>query len=145
MARNSSSSAVSSHGSVPRIVAWMSIRRSLWNLLIGFAMLGIPSQTDLTRTLYQYLLDHMPMHVEQAAVLEVLDQGGGGLVHTLAHVAVVAGEVFVRIPVAAWEAIVCAAVNLNEPNASLEEAAGDQAVAAEVFGDRLIEAVERFG
>ena len=60
-------------------------------------------------------------------------------------VAVVAGDVFVRVPVAAREAVVGAAPDLDEPDAALEQPAGDQAVAAEVFGDRLVEAVERLG
>ena len=52
-----------------------------------------------------------------------------------AHVAVVAGEVLVRVPVAAREAVVGAAPDLDEPDAALEQPARDQAVAAEVLGD----------
>src|SRR5207245_2725393 len=80
--------------------------------------------------------------VEQPARFEILDQGGGGLVHALAHLAVVLGEVFVRVPVPAWEAVVGPAPELNEAHPSFEQPASDQAVAAEVFGDLLIEAVE---
>ena len=60
-----------------------------------------------------------------------------------AHVAVVAGEVLVRVPVAAREAVVGAAPDLHEPHAALQQPPGDQAVAAEVLGDRLVQAVER--
>ena len=80
--------------------------------------------------------------VEQAAGLQVLDQRRGRLVHAAAHVAVVAGEVFVAVPVAPRKAVVGAAPDLHEPHAPLEQPPGDQAVAAEVLGDLLVEPVQ---
>ena len=70
--------------------------------------------------------------VEQAAGLQVLEQRGRRLIHAPAHLAVIAGDVFVRIPVAAGKAIVGAAPDLDESHTPLQQASGDQAVAAEV-------------
>src|SRR5206468_1948169 len=83
--------------------------------------------------------------VKQAAGLEVSDQRGGRLVHTPSHRAVVARDVLVGIPVAAREAVVGTAPNLHKAYAALDQAAGDQATAAEIFGDLLIETVEPLG
>jgi hypothetical protein len=80
--------------------------------------------------------------VEHPAGLEVLDQRRGGPVHAPAHLAVVAGDVLVRVPVAAREPVVGAAPDLDEPHSALQEPAGDQAVAAEVRRGRLVEPVE---
>ena len=81
--------------------------------------------------------------VEQPRGLQILEQGGGRAVHAACPSAVVAGEVLVRVPVAARKAVVGAAPDLHEAHAAFEQSAGDQAIAAEVFGHRLVEAVER--
>src|SRR5437899_248913 len=54
----------------------------------------------------------------------------------------VLGEVLVRVPVATREAVVGATPNLHEADAALQQTAGQQAVAAEVLGDRYVEAIE---
>ena len=69
-------------------------------------------------------------------------QRRGRAVHARAHVVVIALEVLVRIPVAAREAVVGAGPDLHEANAALQQTARDQAMPAELRGDRLIEAVK---
>ena len=64
-----------------------------------------------------------------------LISAAAGLSMPAAIVAVILGEVLVAVPVAAREAVVGAAPHLHETDAALQHAAGDQAVAAEVFGD----------
>ena len=71
-----------------------------------------------------------------------LSSAAAGRSMLAAHVAVVAGDVLVGVPVAAREAVVGAAPDLHEPHAALQQPPGDQAVAAEVRGDRLVQAVE---
>jgi uncharacterized protein YoaH (UPF0181 family) len=70
--------------------------------------------------------------VEQAALFEILDQGGGAAGHAPGQRAVIAADVLVGIPVAAGEAVVVAAPDLHEAHAAFEQAAGDEAFAAEV-------------
>ena len=79
--------------------------------------------------------------VQHAAGLQVIDQGGGRPVHAGPHVAMVFGDVFVTIPVAARKAIVGAAPNLHEADAPFQQPAGKQAIAAEIFGHFLVEPV----
>ena len=50
--------------------------------------------------------------------------------------------IFVAIPVAARETVVRAAPHLHEPHAALQQPPGDQAIAAEIVGHRVVEAVE---
>ena len=61
--------------------------------------------------------------VEHAALLEVGDQGGAGLVGRLAQLAHVLVDAVVEVPVAV--------VELNEPHAALGQPAGQQAVVGE--------------
>ena len=68
--------------------------------------------------------------------LQVLEKSGRRAVHARAHVAVVAGDVLVRVPVAAREAVVGPAPDLHEAHAALQQPPGDQAIAAEVLRDR---------
>ena len=79
--------------------------------------------------------------VEHAAGLQILDQGRGRLIHAGPHVAVVLGDVFVAVPVAARKAVVGAAPNLHEPHAPLQQPAGEQAIAAKILGHFLVQAV----
>ena len=74
--------------------------------------------------------------------MEIFDQGGGGLVHLASQLAVVFGEVFVAVPVAAREAVVGATPNLDEAHAALEQPPGREAAAAEIGGDFFIEPIE---
>ena len=60
---------------------------------------------------------HHDRVVEQAAAFQVLEEGGGRAVHAGAHVVMIALQVFVRIPVAAWEAVVGAGPDLHEAHA----------------------------
>ena len=52
------------------------------------------------------------------------------------------GDVFVRVPVPSWKAVVRSTPELHEPHSALEQPPGDQTVAAEVLGRRLVESVE---
>ena len=56
----------------------------------------------------------------------------------------ITSDVFVRIPVAARKAIVGPTPNLDKAD-SASRSRGDQAVAAEILGDRVIKAVMRTG
>ena len=76
--------------------------------------------------------------VEQPPALQVGDQGGDGLVAPGAELGVVPFEVAVGVPLAAR-----AAVELDEPDAPLDQPAGPQAHRAEVLAARVVEAVER--
>ncbi len=67
-------------------------------------------------------------------MLEVLDQGRRAAGHAEGEGGVVALDVAVAVPVAAREAVVVSAPNLNEAHAPLEQAPGDEALAAEEFG-----------
>ena len=80
------------------------------------------------------------MSSKRPTPLEVLDEGRGAAGHAKGERAVVAVDVLVRIPVPAREAVVVAAPDLHEPHAPLEQAAGGQALAAEVIG--LLERVD---
>ena len=76
--------------------------------------------------------------VEQAAALQVLEQAGDRLVHRAAEswrgcLSMSA----VGVPLAAG-----AAVELDEPHAALDQAAGQQAVPADGLGRRIVQAVE---
>ena len=72
--------------------------------------------------------------VEHAFGLEVLEQAGSADGHAQDQRPVVAAEVLVAVPVSAGEAIVRAGPDLHEADAALGEAAGDEAVAAEMTG-----------
>jgi hypothetical protein len=67
---------------------------------------------------------------------------GRGLVHSRGHRAVVAGGVFVCVPVAPRKTVVGTAPDLDETDGPLEKPPGNQTVAAEILGDRLVEAVQ---
>ena len=67
-------------------------------------------------------------------------KAGGAAGHAQGQRAVVAVDVLVRVPVPPGEAVVVAAPDLHEPDAPLEQAAGGQALAAEVLG--LLERVD---
>jgi hypothetical protein len=82
---------------------------------------------------------------------KIFDERGGAAGHAEGERAVVAVDVFVRIPVAARKAVVVAAPDLDEAHATFEEAAGGEAllgkmkrlfVGADFFGPRLRAAVE---
>ena len=75
--------------------------------------------------------------VEQAPALEVLEQAGDRLIHGAAGLGVVRLDVGVGVPLAAR-----AAVDLNEPDAALDQAASQQAEPADGFGRRVVQAVE---
>src|SRR5262249_17646634 len=79
---------------------------------------------------------------EHAATLQAFDESRRRLIHARAHVGVIAGDIFMRIPVAAGKAVVRSAPDLHETHAALQEAAGDQAVAAKFLCDRTVEAIE---
>ena len=70
--------------------------------------------------------------VEQAAPLQVLEQAGDRLVGAAGVVVVVLDEVAVGVPVAV--VVGAAGVELDEPDAALDQPAGQQAAAAEVAG-----------
>src|SRR5262249_38521172 len=61
--------------------------------------------------------------LQEAALLQVLDQGGGGAVHVLALAADLLGQVAVLVTAAVHE--------LDEADAALDHAPGQQAVAGE--------------
>ena len=82
---------------------------------------------------------------QHAARFQVVDQGGGRLVHAGCHLRVVARQVFVAVPVAPRKAVVGAAPHLHETDTPLQQAAGDQAVAAEIFRDLLVQPVQLSG
>src|ERR1043165_204826 len=83
--------------------------------------------------------------VQQTARFQIFNQRGGGLVHAASHIEMVFGQVFVAVPVAAGEAVVRAAPDLDKADAAFKQAPGDQAPFTEIFSDGLIEAVELFG
>src|SRR4051812_7674324 len=57
----------------------------------------------------------------------------------------VLGEIFVAVPIAAWETVIGAAPHLNETNAAFEQSARNEAACAEIFGNLFVDAVEFFG
>ena len=68
--------------------------------------------------------------IEQAALLEVFQQGGDWLVGRAGMVRVIGDEVAVGVPVVV--AVSAAGVELHEAHAALHEPAGEQAARAEV-------------
>src|SRR5262249_6130681 len=78
---------------------------------------------------------------EQPARLQVLDQRRGWLIHSRRHIAVIFGDVLVAVPVAAREAVVGAAPDLNEPHTALEQTPRDQAIPPEVLGHGRIQSI----
>src|SRR5690242_1137163 len=78
--------------------------------------------------------------IEQAALLEVLDQAADGPVHLAAQRGVAALEIAVRVPGAG--ATVAAVEDLYEADAALHEPAGRQALLAEGSRHGMIETVE---
>lgn len=80
--------------------------------------------------------DHKRL-VKQASRLEVLEQARNGPVHLRAHLGETVLEIEVMVP--------AVAVALHEPYAALAEPPGHEALAAEVFGNRIVEAVEAAG
>ena len=96
-----------------------------------FAALGAGHAAELSGPEDQGVLEH-------AAVLEILNQSRGTFCHAERERGVVAGDVFVGIPVAPREAVVVAGPDLHEADAAFEETACGQALAAEgilFFGD----------
>src|SRR5262249_4074548 len=80
--------------------------------------------------------------VERAEGFQGLDQGGGGAFEAGSNVAVALSMVPMGVPIAAREAVVGTAPDLDETDAALQEPAGTQAIAAEFFGDVVVQAVE---
>ena len=62
--------------------------------------------------------------IEHPACLEVIDEGSGGFLHLASQLAVVFGEVFLAVPVAARETVVGAAPDLEEADAAFEQMVG---------------------
>ena len=79
--------------------------------------------------------------VEQARPLQVGQQGGDRLVGHPAHLFVVGVDVVVRIPLHGDRA--AARIELDEPDAALDQPARQQAPRAELDGPRIVQAVER--
>ena len=79
--------------------------------------------------------------VEKPSRFQVFDQCGGGFVEAASHDAVIAGEVFVRIPIPARETVVRPVPNLNEPNAAFKQSSRDEAIPTEVLGRRVVKSV----
>ena len=73
--------------------------------------------------------DHQRL-VEQTALFQVLDEGGGGLVDVLALAADLRRQAAVLVPAAVHE--------LDEPHAALDHPPGEQAVAGEAAVDRAV-------
>ena len=82
---------------------------------------------------------------EEAAGFEIAEETGDGFIHGGAHFAVVFGEVFVAVPVAAREAVVGTGPDLDEADAAFDEASGDEAAFGHFGGDGIVEAVEFAG
>ena len=78
--------------------------------------------------------------VEQAALLQVLEQAGDRLVGVAGVLGVVLDDVAVGVPVVV--VVGAAGVELDEAHAALDQPAGQQALAAEVVGLLLVDAVE---
>ena len=81
--------------------------------------------------------------LEHASLFQILDQGGSTTGHPQRERRVVAFDVAVAVPVAPGKAIVIAAPDLDEPHTALEQAAGDEALAAEELALRLF--IDRAG
>ena len=79
--------------------------------------------------------------VEQAALLQVLEQAGDRLVGVAGVLGVVGDHVGVGVPVVV--VVGAAGVDLDEPHAALDQPPGQQALAAEVGGLGLVDAVQR--
>ncbi len=79
--------------------------------------------------------------LQQPPLLQVADQRRRRPVEAGAHVAVIAGDVFVRVPVAPREAVVRPAPDLHKADPALQQPPGNQAVAAEVLRDALVQPV----
>ena len=71
---------------------------------------------------------------QETPLLEVFDEGGDGFGHSHGERAVVLGDVLVRVPIAAREAVVVAGPDLDEPYAPLDEASGGEALPAHDVG-----------
>src|SRR5262245_10639490 len=84
---------------------------------------------------------HDECFIQEAAALQVLEQATNRLIDLAAVFGVITFECAVGVPAAG--AAIAAVVDLHEPHAPLDEAAGGQAVAAE--GLALIDSVERKG
>ena len=72
--------------------------------------------------------------LQQAALLQVLNQSRCASRHAEGEGRVVTGHVLVTIPVAAWKAIVVTAPDLDETHAPFDQPAGDEALPAEILG-----------
>src|SRR5262245_56458205 len=81
--------------------------------------------------------------VEHAAALEIGQETGNGAIDLGTHVGVPAAEIIVSVPVAGVVAGIAAAVELDEADAALDQAARDQTLPAERSGERVIQAIER--
>ena len=85
-----------------------------------------------------------PQHnrvVEQPAAFEILEQCCCADGHASRQRSVVAGDVFVAVPVPARETVVVTRPDLDEADSAFQQASGDQAFTAEVF--RFLWSVDR--
>ena len=76
--------------------------------------------------------------VEQTAALEILEQPRDRPIHRAASLSVVCLDVAVCVPLAAR-----AAVDLHEPDAALDQPAGQQTESPDALGRRIVQAIER--
>ena len=95
-------------------------------------LLGVGGAAELAAPPDQRIL-------EQSALLQVGEQAGDGAVDGAGVVAVL-GEVRVLVPRRVGRAV--AVRDLDEPHALLAESPGEQALAAEVLGDRVVDPVQ---
>ena len=103
----------------------------LWSRPSPFSLIGVRPNSPPQMT---------SVSSSRPRALRSLSRPAIGLVHGAAELGVVLLDLGVGVPLAAR-----AAVELDEADAALDEAAGEQAVAAEDGGLRLIDAVERLG
>ena len=69
--------------------------------------------------------------IQQSALFEIFDERGGADGHTHGQWSVVALNIFVAVPVTAWEAVIVSAPDLNKSDASFQQSASDEAFATE--------------
>ena len=81
--------------------------------------------------------------VQQASLLEVLEQSGDRLIGRTGMLGVVEHEVAVGIPVGV--VVVAAGIHLDEPDSSFHESTGQKALSSEILCSRTVDAIETLG
>src|SRR5262249_36228103 len=77
--------------------------------------------------------------LEHSAGFEILNEGGGRLIHASPHFKVVLGQILMAVPVTSRETVVGPAPDLHKAHSAFQKPPPHQAPHAKVFGDFLLE------